>query len=163
MKLKVKQRPMEKCPWCLFFLKKGKSNCHKDGDWWPKQTPKVLHVIYQQETFFTSFKTAIILNATSTKALTLRSWLKSSKKLIFFPPTHKWREQTGHPHSAKYQWICVWKVFIHICCPSVASILFKSKNQWRPTANHTTATNLQSLVLQPISALNDLAFVFRRN
>lgn len=79
----------------MFFLKKGNQTVTKmeiDGK---NKLFKVLGVIYQQETLFSRFKTAIILKATSTKALTLRSWVKSSIKLIFFFfffPTRKWKE-----------------------------------------------------------------------
>lgn len=90
----------------VFFKKKGNQTVTKmetDG-----LTPKVLDVIYQQETFFSRLETVIILKATSTTALTLRSRFHKA----FFSPKRKWKGQTGqalqHKHnpSAKYQWLC---------------------------------------------------------
>ena len=145
LKVKVKKDQWKNVPkGLLFCFFKGKSNCHKDGDWWQKQTPRVRDVIYQQETFLSCFKTVIILTATPTKALTLRWWLKCSKKVFFFfYPTCKWKYQTiqaveqketqQNKRKQNTNYICQismclkMSVCIHICWPSAALTLFKSQ------------------------------------
>lgn len=141
----------------FFFQKKGNQTVTKmetDG-----LTPKVLDVIYQQETFFSRFETVIILKATSTAAWTWRSWFHKA----FFSPKRKWRGQTGqalqhkHNQSAKYQWLCLKSIYPYLLSDCSVNSLQIKKNHWHTTANHTTATNRSPLVL------HNLAFVFWRN